>query len=193
MAYPGPKTTITIIHDRDATGDLQHKFINSQPSKQAHAAAIGDLIDDVYLAVRNGSIQTTIDDGNAVAASDTLTLTGVSTATDTIIINGTTLTAVASGAVNNQWNVLGTATLQAAEIARAINASSTSLVSGHVVATSSLGVVTLTSAFPGIAGNAVTTAKGTDVGTVMTFSAARLAGGLASTTSVSSALYKFGV
>lgn len=185
MAYPGSQTKITVIHDRETTSDLQHDFINSQVSKIAQSQAVRNLLEDMATGVRNGSVQTTIDDGNAVAATDTLTLTNFSTANDTILINGVTLTAVASGATNNQWNVKASAILQATEIARAINASSTSLVSGHVLASSTgaSGVVTLTAVIAGLAGNSVTTAKGVDAGTVMTFSAARLAGGLAPTNS----------
>jgi len=193
MPYPGCKTTIVIIHDKDTAADLQSKNITSVMSKEMQAAQLERLINGLGMGSRIGSLDLTIDDGTAVAASDTLTLTAVSTAADTILINGVTLTAVASGAVNNQWNVLATATLQAADIVRAINASTSPLVSGQVLATSALGVVTLTSKFLGLAGNAVTTAKGVDAGTVMTFSAARLAGGLASGSSLSAPTYKHGV
>ena len=40
-----------------------------------------------------------------VQASGTVTFTGVGAANDTILINGVTFTAVASGATGNQWNV----------------------------------------------------------------------------------------
>jgi hypothetical protein len=126
-----------------------------------------------------------VNGGSSVAASGTIAFSGVSTANDTILINGTTLTAVASGATNNQWNVKSTAALQAAEVVRAINASTTSLVSGQVVASlTSTSTVTLTAVVKGITGNAITIAKGTDAGSVMTVSGARLTGGVNPTANV---------
>ena len=187
-----PQTKITLVHDKEAAGDLQSQFQTQAFTKESHVAGLEMLLQQIVIGIRNASVTTVIDNGDAVSASDTLTLTGVSTAADTILINGVTLTAVASGAVNNQWNVQGSAALQATEIARAINASSNSLVSGHVSAAAVGAVVTLTAVIPGVAGNAVTTAKGTDAGSVMTFSAARLAGGLAATGSASQA-WKFGL
>jgi phage tail sheath gpL-like len=96
-------------------------------------------------------------------ATGTLTL---STASGTVggTINGVTVTVTAAGG--------DTAT--AVLIAAAINASANALVSNHVTATSALGVVTLTSKYPGHAGNAVTLAAS---GTGVTASGARLTGG----------------
>lgn len=193
MAYPGPQTKITITHDRELATDLQSQFITQVMSKEMQIGQLERMINAIGAGARIASIAMTIDDGTAVAASDTLTLTNFNTAADTILINGVTMTCVASGAVNNQWNVAASASLQATEIARAINASTTSLISGQVVASAVGAVVTLTSAFVGVAGNAVTTAKGVDAGSVMTFSAARLAGGVASASSASAPLYKHGV
>lgn len=193
MAYPGSQTKITIIHDREATADLQHKFISANFSKQSQAGGLVDLIADVAsAATKMGSIGTVIDDGNAVAAAGTIVFSGVSTAGDTVLINGVTLTAVASGAVNNQWNVAGSAALQAASLALAINASSSTIISGIVSASAPSATLTISAIALGLSGNAVTIAKGTDTGTVMTVSGARLTGGLAATTSAS-VLYKFGV
>src|SRR4051812_48431343 len=60
-------------------------------------------------------IQLMNDDG--VAATQTITFSGVGQAADTILINGVTFTAVAAGAAGNQWNVGGSATLSAAALA----------------------------------------------------------------------------
>nr|MBA3777403.1 hypothetical protein [Betaproteobacteria bacterium] len=114
-------------------------------------------------------------DQKSVYASGTLTLTSV-VATNTVTINGVTFTAVAAGATGNQFNVGGTDTITAANLAAAINASVTALIPGYVVATSLATVVTVTSAFPSIGGNQTTIASGQ--GTIVA-SGARLAGGAA--------------
>lgn len=109
-----------------------------------------------------------------VKATGTLTLTSV-VATNTFAINGVTFTAVASGATGNQFNVGVSDTLTAVNAAAAINASASALVSGNagVVATSALGVVTVTAKVPGVTGNAITLTGGTNIAA----SGARLTGG----------------
>lgn len=114
---------------------------------------------------------------NTARATGTFTFSAAATANDTVLINGVTFTAVASGATGNQWNVGASATATATNLAAAINASVTALVSGYVTATSALGVVTVKSVFYGTAGNMVTIAKGVDAGSVITVSGARLTGG----------------
>jgi hypothetical protein len=114
-----------------------------------------------------------------VQATGTVTFTGTGAANDTILINGVTFTAVASGATGNQWNVGGTATLSAAALAAAINASVTALIAGYVTAANLAGVMTITSAFYGLAGNQTTIAEGVDAGSAMAVSGARLTGGAA--------------
>lgn len=76
-------------------------------------------------------------------------------ATNTIVIGGITLTAVNSGATNVQFNVGGSNTITAANLATAINAN-TSL-DQTVQATSSGAVVTISCKIPGTIGNLVTT------------------------------------
>lgn len=79
-----------------------------------------------------------------------------------ISVSGATLSGGAAIA-NNQWdpgNTLGTA---AASLAAAVNASSTAAVSGNVVATVALGVVTLKARQPGVAGNVTLTKSGTNI------------------------------
>jgi phage tail sheath gpL-like len=123
-------------------------------------------------------------DGQAVAASGTVTFTGTGAANDTILINGVTFTAVASGATGNQWNVGGSATLSAAALAAAINASASALVSQQVSAASVAGVVTITSKNKGVYGNAVTIAEGVDAGGAMAVSGARLTAGAADASAI---------
>lgn len=115
--------------------------------------------------------------GSEVYASGTITFSGVGAANDTILINGVTFTAQASGATGNQWNVGGTATISATNLAAAISASVTALVSGYVTAASVAGVVTVTAANPGIVSNSITIAEGVDSTAAMVVSGARLTGG----------------
>lgn len=117
--------------------------------------------------------------GGSVQASGTFTFSAVASADDTVIINGVTFTAKASGATGNQFNIGADATASAANLAAAINASVTALVSGYVTASSALGVCTVTAVPYGIAGNTITIAEGVDAGSVITVSGARLTGGAA--------------
>jgi phage tail sheath gpL-like len=92
------------------------------------------------------------------------------------LINGVTFTCAASP-TGNQWAPGASATASAANLAAAINASVTSLVSGYVTASSVAGVLTITSVFYGLSGNQCTIAEGVDGGSVMTVSGARLTAG----------------
>lgn len=191
--------TMTITTGNEALQTIKDIFLKSTTAQRQAARNIGNYIEAAALGDRTCSIDVQVNGGAAVSATGTIAFSGVSTAADTILINGVTLTAVAAGAVNNQWNVKGTAALQAAEVVRAINASTTALVSGTVIASVTGGTtVTLTAAqkvggvvvvAPGVLGNAITIAKGTDAGAVMTVSGARLTGGLAT----SANLYRFGL
>lgn len=94
---------------------------------------------------------------------------------------GTVTVGAASGTVGATINGVSvtvtyatSASATATALAAAINASANALVNQHVTASASSGVVTLTSKFPGHAGNAVTLAAS---GTGMTASGARLSGG----------------
>jgi hypothetical protein len=117
--------------------------------------------------------------GNAVRASGTVVFSNAATANDTFLINGVTFTAKNSGAGANEWNVGASASASATNLAAAINASVTALVSGYVTASASSGTVTITSTFYGIYGNQCTIAEGVDSGSVMTVSGARLTAGAA--------------
>jgi len=110
---------------------------------------------------------------NEVRASGTFTLNTV-IATDAVSINGVSFACVASGATGNQFNVGSDDTETAENLAAAINASSTALVSGYVTASSAAAVVTVTSAFYGTAGNMTTIAS---ADTTIVASGARLTSG----------------
>lgn len=88
----------------------------------------------------------------AISASTTGTFTGAPTADQTITVNGNAFTAKASGATGDQFNIGSTVTETAANLAAAINASTTTGILGTVAATSSEGVVTFYAVVPGSAG-----------------------------------------
>lgn len=120
---------------------------------------------------------TVTDQNNEVQANGTVTFSAAATANDTILVNGVTFTAKASGAGANEFNIGVSATASATNLAASINASVTALVAGYVTASSALGVVTVTSAFYGKGGNQATIAEGVDAGSVISVSGARLTGG----------------
>lgn len=186
------QTKITITHDKESTADLQMKLITQSLSSIGHAVRLGNMIDRIAGGSANGSIALVIDDGDAAAATGTVTFSAAASADDTFLINGVTFTAKASGATGNQFNVGATATASASALATAINASATALVSGLVSASSAAGVLTITAKLAGVTGNAITIAKGVDAGSVMTVSGARLTGGTAANNSASSS-YSYGV
>lgn len=128
---------------------------------------IGDMIDGSqasYTKISTGSLQ----------ASGTGTFTGAATANQTMTIAGVTFTAKASpDETANQYLVSGTVALEAASLARAINASTTA--SPNVFASSALGVVTITAVQPGTTGNFIPTAN-VDTSN-FTFAQALLTGG----------------
>lgn len=191
----GARIKLTVTHDvYDVAGDLQSKGITSQNGGIQHASWLQNHLNSIKSGQKNAQILTTIDDGNPIAATGTITFSGVSTANDTIVVNGVTLTAVASGATNNQWNVGSSASDQASKVAAAINASTT--LAGYVTAAAVGAVVTVSAVAEGILGNSVTLAKGTDAGSVMTvggLSNGRLSGGTNATNSASTPTYGFGL
>lgn len=190
----GQLVTINLTTGTEAVQSIKNTFLKPTSDQREQCRALLDYFAAAAAGLRTCSFDIQVNSGAAVAASGTIAFSGVSTANDTIVINGTTLTAVASGATNNQWNVKATAALQAVEVIRAINASTTALVSGAVIASlTSTATVTITAAslvggvmlaYSGIMGNAITIAKGTDAGSVMTVSGARLTGGTAITANV---------
>lgn len=98
----------------------------------------------------------------AVAAKTTGTFTGAPTAAQTITVNGVAFTARASGAGANEFNIGGSVTATAANLAAAINASTTAGIVGTVGASSSAGVVTFYALVPGSAGKNIPISESLD-------------------------------
>lgn len=105
-----------------------------------------------------------------VKASGTLTCASV-VEDNTCAVGGQTFTAKDAPSGDNQFAVLGSNTLTAAALAAKISAHPS--LSPYVVATSNLGVVTITAVEEGVTANLITLTNGTNI----TRSGATLAGG----------------
>lgn len=176
------QTNITITHGSETIGTIEGKLLKAASKPREEATHIRNFFDAAAIGQRSCKTTVQVTSGDQATASGTFTFSAHASASDTVLINGVTFTGETSGATGNQFNVGTTATLTASALAAAINASATALVSGTVVATSALGVVTITAAVSGLIGNAITIAKGTDSGSVNTVSGARLTGGANPTT-----------
>ena len=107
-----------------------------------------------YLAALSGGSQS-MDSALLVIANPaiaTVTFTGAPTAAQTCSINNVVFTARASGATGNEFNIGASVTESAANLAAAINASSSAKLLNSVRASSAAGVVTITASIPGLAG-----------------------------------------
>jgi len=128
-----------------------------------------------YSAVINAGV---VDSGSqdAVSSFQSVSFSGAATAGDTVTINGVVLTAVSNASTpsNNQWRIGTTSATAAANLAAAINASITVLLSGVVNASSLAGVVTVSSNMPGFIGNNVSIIK---TSSAITLGGATLSGG----------------
>lgn len=91
-----------------------------------------------------------------------------------LAVSGAGTLAGGATVANNQFDFGGTDTETATALKTAINASTTALISGQVIATSSGAVVTLTAVTPGTTGNMITLASS---GATLTVTGARLTGG----------------
>lgn len=170
------QTIITITHDESSA---EMSRLLSDESKRLQCRKISNYLMGLAGGSRDGaSLDLQVSEGDAVAASGTITFSDTGAADDTVLINGVTFTAVASGATGNQWNV-GADEIESAEnLAAAIDASATALVAQHVSASDDgAGVVTITAVKKGTGGNAITIAEGVDAGNDMAVSGARLTGG----------------
>jgi hypothetical protein len=128
---------------------LQLNTAENQVDVEGLQKLMGDVVDGAQLAY------TKISTG-AVQASSTGTFTGAATANQTMTIAGVTFTAKASPDESaEEYLVSATVALEAASLARAINASTD--LAGLVTASAALGVVTITAVQPGIAGNQIPT------------------------------------
>ena len=130
-------TTILTLTHNESAADMTARL--QDEDKRDTANKIRNYMAALASGSKSAKFDLQISEGNAAAATGTVVFSGVGAAADTILVNGVTFTAVASGATGNQWNVGATATLSAAALAAAITASATALVSGYVTASAATG------------------------------------------------------
>lgn len=151
------------------------KLIVDSTQPRSMALRLAEHFEALAAGNEQGTLEVYVGDTTGVKASGTVTIASGS-GTVHIVINGVDF--------SRTWATDDTTT--AAAFATAINASSNALVTGHVTATSALGVVTITAVEKGKAGNAITTSAS---GTGMTANQTRLtAGAGGGTTKVSYAV-----
>ena len=143
---------------------------NEASNKQKSLANASQLLKGLASGSVNGKVDVHYNATDGVAASATITL--ASCATDTVTIGGVTFTGSGSPSGDEQFETDGTDTADAAALAAKINAHPT--LSKAVVATSAVGVVTVSCVVKGVVGNFITLSE---TGSTITVSAAALAGG----------------
>lgn len=122
--------------------------LNATDAKDSLVRLI-NYFDQVLAGTRQAYLRTY---RGAVKASATLVLSGLPSNNETFVLNGVTFTAKTSGATGNEFNIGGSASATATNIATAINASATAAVSNCVTAEASSGTVTITALEPGVFG-----------------------------------------
>jgi phage tail sheath gpL-like len=132
---------------------------SGQPN--ANLNRIENLIKGFQVGSQIGSVSVYGATANPVAATGTITLVSA-VATNSVTIGQTVFTASASPSSNTatavDWLVTGSDTVAAAALAAAINANTLGA-GAYIVATSALGVVTISCRIPGTIGNNIALAK----------------------------------
>jgi len=155
------------IDDNEAEADLRGSLLGDTGNRMLAGQKLMKYIRGLMGGAKSAKVRVGV---NAAKASGTLTLAST-VATNTATIHGVVLTAIASGATSEQFNVGVDDTETAANLVTAINAHAT--LSLYVSATSSGAAVTVTALYPGLLGNAITLVGSATI----TASAARLASG----------------
>lgn len=156
-----------VVAQDEVTGNVQRDLYAETGLQELAGVKLRDYMKKCTSGAHPAVVQTKV---GMAKATGTITLSA-HVATDTVTVNGITFTCVASGATGNQYNVGADDTATAVALAAVLNANTT--LDGMVVATSALGVVTLTALVPGELGNAITLA----ISAHGSVSAARMAGG----------------
>lgn len=147
------KSLIVLTHD-NTSPDMQHLVI----AETGNRFLAGTKLIRYFRGLMGGARSARVYIGEtAVQASGTVTLSA-HVATNTVTVNGVVFTAVAAGAVANQYNIGGSDSITGDNLAASINASVTALVSGYITAANVAGVVTVTAVQPGLSGNMFTLA-----------------------------------
>lgn len=147
-------TTLIVVDSTDTQADVERQLISDTGNRLRAGSYLHGFVKRIVAGWRPSKVYIGV---NAGKATGTVTLAS-HVATDTVTINGVVFTCVASGATGNQYNVGGSDSITGDNLAAAINASVTALVSGYVTAANVAGVVTITAAQSGLSGNMFTLA-----------------------------------
>jgi hypothetical protein len=179
LAVAYPATAIPVIKNYDANNDVYltvtvtpelDAIIKFEPDAAPASGAVDSL--GITQTVFNPHIiRVGFDIGTQASVTATL---ATAVATNAVTVNGVTFTAVASGATGNQWNIGGTDAISAANLAAAINASTTAGAQNVIAALANGSVVTIYSIASGAVGNLIAVTK---TGVPITLSGANLASG----------------
>jgi hypothetical protein len=152
----------TITFQVNSSKSIDSKEYASTGNKQKCLANASNLLKGLASGTVDGSVDVHYSATDGVAASGTITITHANvTNNDTTTIANTVITAATSGNGTTSWTIGADATADATAMAACINANTT--LNKIVVATSALGVVTVTSVVKGLIGNglALTTSDAT--------------------------------
>ena len=170
-------TTSLCITVNSTRADL-NDYVKDTTDPRNEMIALSSLFNKLAAGSIDGSVIVDKASTAFAKASGTITLDFSKTiATDKVIIGGNTITLVAgtpSGATESKIET--SSTITASNLVAAINANTT--MNPYLVATSALGVVTLTMFQPGLVGNFITLAKINTTASAILVSAATLTGGL---------------
>ncbi len=150
-------STVTIqLKTSRQFGNLTH-LTNSSRDGNNVAQGCEQLLQRFAAGVDYGELQVSISSADTAAAVASVAITHASlVAADTLKLGRQTLTAVASGATANQFNIGANATADAVALAAAINANTT-LSKYFVASTPVAGTVTITARLKGAWGNLLAT------------------------------------
>lgn len=143
---------------------LQSKLGLERQDKISSALELGKYMRSLAAGLQSADLDLHV---GAVQATGLVSFSGLPSNDEILTIANVVFTAKSSGATGNQFNIGGSATITAANLAAAINASAN--LSGIVTASSAAGVVTLTAVVPGKAGNGLQLSEGLSNATVTAF------------------------
>lgn len=177
LFFFGSDATVTQI-----TSSAQNETFEDVKAGHSYKLGLSTANPAGYFGIRQQGFNVSLGGATLVAATGTLTFSGVGTAGDTITIGGVTYTLRAVPAAAYDVDIGGTATATAANLVAAINLSGTpgveygasTVAHPDVSAGNAAGVVTATALVTGTAGNSIST---TEAGSMSVWGAAALTGG----------------
>lgn len=178
-------TELEITHPESKT-EMQSLIFSSGTSKHVVINSLINYLKAMRAGGRNAKFDLQVGQGALVAASGQVIFTGVPTAADTVVIAGTTLTAVAQGSTptyGTEFEAGASAAEAAGNLAGAININTT--LKAFLTGSRSSNSTVITSDVKGTIGNGIALSESLDNATV---SGALLTGGVDATANE----YKFG-